>query len=90
MFLPLVDSCGNVLSQFLELEAQQSLVAQCQASQSLVAGGAGSSYQCACVGGWTGAHCDTNDPCAGVSCSGHGSCTVTDRGGHECACSPGY
>jgi hypothetical protein len=66
VFLPLVNSCGNVLSQFLEPNAQQSLVAQCQASQSLVAGGTGGSYQCACARGWTGAHCEAPVPSSAV------------------------
>jgi hypothetical protein len=85
VFLPLVNSCGNVLSQFLQPNAQQSLVAQCQASQSLVARGDGS-YQCACVGGWTGAHCETEDAqCASVSCGAHGSCQ-----GGSCSCVAGW
>jgi hypothetical protein len=61
VFLPLVNSCGNVLSQFLGPTAQQSLVAQCQASQSVAAGGStsdGGAYHCSCVAGLGGARCE--------------------------------
>jgi hypothetical protein len=90
VFLPLVDSCGNVLSQFLTPKAQQRLVVQCQASQSLVAGGTRGSYQCACEDGWSGAHCDHATGCDGGPCGQHGTCTVRAQGSHECACSNGY
>jgi hypothetical protein len=58
VFLPLVHSCGNVLSQFLGSQAQQHLVVQCQASQGLAARGAGG---CACEEGWGGDTCADAD-----------------------------
>eukprot|EP01049_Picozoa_sp_SAG25_P000964 SAG25_NODE_37_length_19691_cov_19.319467_4_plen_535_part_00 len=88
VFLPLVDSCGNVLSQFLQPNAQQSLVAQCQASQSLVARGDGS-YQCACVGGWRGLQCENPTGCEHSPCGPHGTCTA-DGGSHHCTCEAGW
>jgi hypothetical protein len=95
VFLPLVDSCGNVLSQFLEPKAQQSLVAQCQASRGLAATG---SYRCTCASGWSGENCATgvapSHVCASRPCQNGGTCSVAQchhsYTGPTCTFAPSY
>ena len=45
------------------------------------------SYQCSCVDGWHGVHCEQRDMCYGVDCGDHGSCDPTTG---TCICAPGY